>query len=126
MKRVAVCLVCVDTEQVTPDLVHPFGLVSNHESSHLMQIGISVETLTALQQLTPAAGVSATSIDTYNEFCTQMLHSCYNYLASFATNRTQIALTGAGTDEFVPLVQLRTWYENFQRRLAQNPNFWKS
>ena len=112
------------TEQ-TPDVVHPFGQLSNHQS-HLMQIGISVETVGALQQLTPAAGVSATAVDSYREFCVHMVQSCYNYLASFATARTQLALSGAPSDEFVPLVHLRTWYENFERRLVQNPNFWKS
>jgi len=114
-------LVC--TEQ-TPNVMHPFGHLLNDES-HLMQIGISVETVDALQQLTPAAGVSATAIDSYREFSMHMVQSCYNYMASFATARTQLALSGAPTDEFVPLVHLRTWYENFERRLAQNPNFWK-
>jgi len=115
--------VCVEQ---TPDIVHPFGQLSN-QHSHLMQIGISVETVSALQQLTPAAGVNATaSADSYRDFCMHMLHNCYNYLASFATTRTQLALSDAPSSEFVPLVHLRTWYENFERRLAQNPNFWKS
>jgi len=114
----------VCTEQ-TPDIMHPFGQMSNHQS-HLMQIGISVETASALQQLTPAAGVGAAAVDSHREFCMHMLQSCYNYLASFATARTQLALGGAPNDQFVPLVHLHTWYENFERRLAQNPNFWKS
>jgi len=116
--------VCVRAEQ-TPDVVHPFGQLSNHQS-HLMQIGISVETVSSLQQLTPAAGVSTTAVDSYREFCVHMLQSCYNYMASFATTRTQLAFGGLPNDEFVPVVHLRTWYENFERRLAQNPNFWKS
>ena len=118
-RRLTVC-----TDQA-PDIVHPFGQLPNHQS-HVMQIGISVETVAALHQLTPAAGVSATAVDSYREFCVHMLHSCYNYLASFATARTQLALSGAPNDEFVPLAHLRTWYENFERRLTQNPNFWKS
>ena len=108
-----------------PDVVHPFGHVSNHQS-HLMQIGISVETVSALQQLTPPAGVSVTAVDSYREFCMHMVQSCYNYMASFATTATKLALSGTSSEEFVPLVHLRTWYENFERRLVQNPNFWKS
>jgi len=115
--------VCVEQ---AAGVAHPFGNMSNQQSN-VMQIGISVETVGALQQLTPAIGVSTASVDSYREFCMNMLQSCYNYLASFATSRTQLALTaGAPNDEFVPLVHLRTWYENFERRLAQNPNFWKS
>jgi len=117
-------LLFVCTEQA-PDIVHPFGHLTNHQS-HLMQIGISVEPTSTLQQLTPAAGVGATAVDSYREFCTHMVQSCYNYLASFASTRTQLAFGGAPNDEFVPLIHLHTWYESFERRLAQNPNFWKS
>jgi len=91
-----------------------------------MQIGISVETVNALQQLTPPAGVGVTAVDSYREFCLHMVQSCYNYMASFATAGTRLALTGTSSEEVVPLAHLRTWYENFERRLAQNPNFWKS
>jgi len=91
-----------------------------------MQIGISVEPVSVLQQLTPAASVNVSSVDSYREFCMHMVQSCYNYVASFAKTRTQLALSGAPNDEFVPLIQLRTWYENFEHRLAQNANFWKS
>jgi len=91
-----------------------------------MQIGISMETVSSLQQLIPATGVSVTAVDSYRSFCMHMAQSCYNYIASFAISRTQLAVGGAPNDEFVPLVRLRTWYENFERRLAQNPNFWKS
>jgi hypothetical protein len=106
------------------DIYHPFGQISDHQS-HMMQIGISVETLFALQQLTPALGVTASSSNTFNDFCTKMVQSCFNHLASFAVARTQIGL-GSPSDQFVPLAQLQAWYEQFQRRLVQNPNFWKS
>jgi hypothetical protein len=48
-----------------------------------------------------------------------MLNNFVNYITSFVQ-------TIPGTSEqIVPLSIIQTWYNNFQRRLAENPNFWK-
>lgn len=91
----------------------------------MMQIGISVETLCAISQLTPAIDCNTRSVDSYREFCIQMVQNCFNYITSFAVTRANM-LPGPMNEEFVPLSQLRSWYENFERRFAQNPFFWKS
>lgn len=64
------------------------------------------------------------SIDSYNDFCTRMLESCFNYVASFAQSQAQ--MTPNPSEQFVPLSTLRQWFDSFQRRFQQNPDFWKS
>lgn len=34
-------------------------------------------------------------------------------------------MTPNPTETFVPLSTVQQWYTNFERRLQQNPNFWK-
>ncbi|RUS77733.1 hypothetical protein EGW08_014492 [Elysia chlorotica] len=101
-----------------------FGDVS-HQQSHLAQIGVSVEPLVQLSQQTPAPQVAASqAVPTFAEFSTKMAESLFNYASSFA--QTQAQMTPQPTEQFVPLSTLNKWYDNFQRRLQQNPFFWKS
>lgn len=30
------------------------------------------------------------------------------------------------SESYIPFSTLHSWYVNFERRLVQNPNFWKS
>ena len=92
--------------------------------SHLAQIGISVEPLTTLAQQTPIKNATASTVDSFMEFSKKMCENLFNYVASFAV--TQAQMTPNPTETFVPLSSLQTWYQNFIRRLEQNPNFWKS
>jgi hypothetical protein len=53
------------------------------------------------------------------EFVTKMLNNFVNYVTSFVQN------VPGTTEQIVPLSAIRTWYNNFQRRITENPNFWK-
>lgn len=90
----------------------------------MMQIGISVESLESLSQQTPALNTAVTAVQSYQDFCSKMLDSCFNFVASFAVTQGQMTLNP--TETFVPLSALQQWFINFQRRLSQNPYFWKS
>lgn len=59
----------------------------------------------------------------YTQFGQKMLENFFNYMSSFAVNQRQMQPNPGET--FVPLSSVQTWYQNFQRRLQQNPNFWK-
>ncbi|XP_055703712.1 protein OPI10 homolog [Phlebotomus papatasi] len=87
--------------------------------SHIAQIGISIEPEANIMQQTPS-----TSATSYLQFGQKMLENFFNFASSFAV--TQAQMVPNPTETFVPLSTLQTWYTNFQRRLQQNPNFWKS
>lgn len=53
-----------------------------------------------------------------------MLENFFNYVSSFAI--TQSNMEPNPQETYVPLSTLQKWYTNFERRLEQNPNFWKS
>uniref|UniRef100_U5EY44 Protein opi10 log n=1 Tax=Corethrella appendiculata TaxID=1370023 RepID=U5EY44_9DIPT len=92
---------------------------SNLPISHLAQIGVSVESESSLLQMTPA-----TSANTYLQFGQKMLENFFNFVSSFSLTQSQMVPNP--NEAFVPLNSVQTWYSNFQRRLEQNPNFWKS
>ncbi|XP_005105901.1 protein Hikeshi [Aplysia californica] len=100
-----------------------FGAMAQQQS-HQAQIGISVEQLDQIAQQTPATVANAPSVPAFVEFSTKMLESFFNYASSFAASHNQIAMSHSET--FVPMSTLKNWFENFQRRLQQNPYFWKS
>lgn len=87
--------------------------------SHIAQIGISVEPDNAIAQLVPATTTAQTVFD----FGQKMLENFYNFSSSFAITQAQMVPNPGET--YVPLSTLQTWFNNFQRRLQQNPNFWK-
>lgn len=89
--------------------------------SHTAQIGISIEPEQNVTSLTP--GFSA-SPATYLQFGQKILENFFNFASSFAVNQSQMVPNPMET--FVPLSTLQQWYMNFQRRLEQNPNFWKN
>merc|ERR1712080_161834 len=76
-------------------------------SSVNAQVGISVEPLANIELHTPAAHTEASNVSSFMEFSQNMLENLFNYASSF------------------PLSCLQTWYSIFERRLQQNPNFWK-
>jgi len=45
---------------------------------------------------------------------------------SFAVTPSQLASSSSASETYVPLSSLRNWYNTFERRLQQNPNFWRS
>ncbi|XP_018401602.1 PREDICTED: protein OPI10 homolog [Cyphomyrmex costatus] len=98
------------------------GIFGVGKISHFAQIGVSVEPLIVIEQ--QIAAVAATTTNSFMEFVQKMLTSFVNYVTSFTV--TQAQMTPNPTENFVPLSTLQGWYETFERRLQQNPNFWKS
>lgn len=90
--------------------------------SHVAQIGISIEPLAVIEQ--QAAVVSDLATNSFIEFAQKMLTSFLNYVSSFSL--TQHQMVPNPTENFVPLSTVQAWYETFERRLQQNPNFWKA
>lgn len=89
--------------------------------SHTAQIGISIEPEEAILSIAPALSPTPT---TYLQFGQKILENFFNFASSFALTQSQMVPNPMET--FVPLSTLQTWYVNFQRRLEQNPNFWKN
>lgn len=102
---------------------HPFGAMASAPPS-VAQVGVSVEPLEQLVQQIPVSGAAVSAVDSFLQFTQKMLDSLYNFAASFAV--TQAQMTPNPTETFIPSSCVLRWYENFQRRMAQNPNFWKS
>lgn len=101
---------------------HPFGMMA--PSASVAQVGVSVEALQQLAQQIPAASASVSTVDPFLDFSRKMLDSLFNFASSFAVSQAQ--MTPNPTETFIPSSCILRWYENFQRRLAQNPHFWKS
>jgi len=100
-----------------------FGAMSQQQS-HMAQIGISVESLDQISQQVPATVANAPSLPAFVEFSRKMLENFFNFASSFALKQSQ--MTPAPSETFVPLSTLNRWFENFQRRMQQDPNFWRS
>uniref|UniRef100_T1ITE7 Uncharacterized protein n=1 Tax=Strigamia maritima TaxID=126957 RepID=T1ITE7_STRMM len=95
---------------------HPFGV---QQITHDAQIGIAVDQLSQISLQTPVVATSPSQVDSFTEFATKMLENFYNYVASFATQAPGVS------DQLVPINCLHQWYQNFHRRLQQNPFFWR-
>lgn len=83
------------------------------------QIGISIEPLlNAELQITSLE--STTNLSSFVEFTQKMVQNLFNYVSSYAVEG------GPDQSPMVPLLSVQKWYENFERKLNINPNFWKS
>lgn len=98
------------------------GIFGVGKISHVAQIGISIEPIGAIEQ--QAATVTEATSNSFLEFVQKMLTSFLNYVSSFSV--TQAQMTPNPSENFVPLSTIQGWYETFERRLQQNPNFWKT
>lgn len=105
-------------DEMPSSTVNVFG--ANLPISHTAQIGVSIEPEGNLMQQTPAT----TTTDTYYQFGQKMVENFFNFVSSFSVTQSQMVPNPNET--FVPLSTIQTWFTNFQRRLQQNPNFWKS
>ncbi|XP_066601430.1 protein OPI10 homolog [Prorops nasuta] len=97
------------------------GIFGVGKISHVAQIGVSVEPLPMIEQQT--AVITEATTNSFVEFAQKMLTSFLNYISSFSV--TQAQMVPNPTENFVPLSTIQLWYETFERRLQQNPNFWK-
>ncbi|XP_072935421.1 protein OPI10 homolog [Epargyreus clarus] len=88
---------------------------------HNAQIGISIEPDTHVQLF---ASSVAQQTNSYVTFAQKMLENLVNFVASFSVTQDQMTPTPGVS--YIPLNTLHTWYQNFERRLQQNPNFWKN
>ena len=109
---------CVGINDMGPNM-NAFG---QQLFSHNAQIGISVEPLLHVQQ--QSAMVTNQTTSNYVQFCQKMLENFLNYASSFGV--TQAQMTANPSETFIPLSVLQLWYSNFERRLQQNPNFWRT
>lgn len=83
------------------------------------QIGISIEPLiNAESQITSLE--STTNLSSFVEFTHKMVQNLFNYVSSYAVEG------GPDQTPMVPLLSVQKWYENFERKLNINPNFWKT
>ncbi|XP_041128670.1 protein Hikeshi isoform X2 [Polyodon spathula] len=103
---------------------HPFGMMSIPQTPSVAQVGVSIEPLEQLVQQTPVASATVSTVDSFTQFTQKMMDSLYNFSSSFAV--TQAQMTPNPSEMFIPASVILKWYENFQRRMVQNPNFWKS
>lgn len=93
--------------------------------SHVAQIGISVESLDIIKQQTAmaVAANNANHVNTAAFTAQKIVQNFLNYVSSFSVTQSQ--MTPNPTENFVPLSSIQQWYQTFQRRLEQNPSFWR-
>lgn len=60
----------------------------------------------------------------YESFAQKMLENFMNYALSYSVSQANMVPDPTAT--YVPLSTVQNWYTNFERRLKQNPNFWKT
>jgi len=90
---------------------------------HNAMVGISVEPLVVIEGQTPAVQSEASSVSYFMEFSQRMVENLFNYTSSFAMAPADTHSRPG--ESFVPLSSLQQWYSNFERRLQQNPYFWR-
>ena len=118
----------ISSVKPTIDCVNPFGeamMASIGDiSSTTVLIAISVESTMQISQLTAATNTKASKVDSFVEFSQKMLENFFNYASSFAVNPIEGPINPMHS--YVPLPVVQTWFDNFLRRLQNNPNFWKN
>lgn len=119
------------TKTVNPNIGMSFsGNTGIQQSVINAQLGISIESFSTLENLASSASAASTetspasSVPAALEFSQKMVESLLNYTASFAISADQARIKSNET--YVPFSAVQNWFTNFERRLQQNPNFWKN
>lgn len=94
--------------------------------SHVAQIGVSIEPMIAISQMTADPNASVTQQNNFEEFAIKAAENLFNFCASFANTLQHFATSPFGGQQFVPLSTIQQWYENFSRRLRQDPQYWRN
>lgn len=102
---------------------NPFSIQVPHQDHTVAQIGISIEPLVQLAQLTPVANSTPSSLDSFVQYTQKMVENFLNYAMSFGI--TQAQMTPNPSETYIPMSIVQKWYVNFERKLAADPNFWK-
>lgn len=95
-------------------------LFGTSDVSHIAQIGVSVEPEESVMAQVPA---STNDVETTYVFGKKMLENFVNFASSFSVR--QCEMQPNPVENYVPMSTLNTWFTNFERRLQQNPTFWK-
>eukprot|EP00118_Oscarella_pearsei_P007550 m.37431 g.37431 ORF g.37431 m.37431 type:complete len:202 (+) comp32377_c0_seq3:1159-1764(+) len=105
---------------------NPFGsgLLSAVEELTAGQIGISVEPLDQILQLIADRNTEVATRDAFSQITSKLLENFSEYAASFAI--TQAQMVPSASEAFIPVSALNSWVAKIERRLAENPNFWKT
>ena len=103
---------------------NPFGAnLSTPAQEGMALIGISVEPLNNLAQQTPALNTTPSTLNARVEFTMKMLENFVNFASSFGLQQGQ--MTPSPQETFVPMSVVQKWFENFQRKMTNDPDFWK-
>lgn len=63
------------------------------------------------------------NVDANITFAQKMLENFMNFILSYTVTQPNMPIDPSVN--YVPLNAVQNWYTNFERRLQQNPNFWK-
>ena len=107
--------VCMLTGSATDN---PFAA----HSTHIAQVGISVERLEILSQQTPVPN-STSNTNSFADFTRKMAENFFNFAGSFAISQSQ--MSPQPNETFVPFRIVEQWYDNTKRKLETDPNWWK-
>ena len=73
------------------------------------------------------------SVPAFIDFSQKMVENLFNFASSYAVTPDELRakLSGFGpvvssSETFLPFSTIQMWYTNFQRRMLQNPNFWRN
>ncbi|XP_074605594.1 protein OPI10 homolog [Brevipalpus obovatus] len=88
--------------------------------SQFAQIGIALEPLAQIQQMTADVSVNPINGENMLTMAAKTAENLFNFACSFA--RT---LLPDSNEQFVPLSAVYQWYQNFLRKLEQDPKFLK-
>lgn len=104
----------------TDSSLNPFQTMAN-QPTDIAQIGISVDPLAELSQQMPATSAAVSNLEPFVEFSKKMVENLFNFVSSFSS---QLPLSP--TETYIPSSVLHKWYDNFIRKMQQDPYFWRS
>ena len=103
---------------------NPVPTFGTGQISHNAQIGVSIEPLSQIASQSPNAITEPSNTSTFMEFAQRVVQNLFDYVASFAVAQSQ--MTANPNESYIPMSAIRSWYNNFLRKLELNPQFWRS